>query len=535
VLAFGNNLNDNRIYLEAHNSTFTGSANELALTGYSGQPAPLISFYADTTYASGSVGIGTSPSNRLSVAGSADISGSVGIGVPNPFATLHVRGGNGPSGGPFPGGTPLLVENNGSCYLGLSAPSSNESGILFGNSTSAADASLYYNNGVTPRGLQFRTNGSETRLSITQSGNIGIGTANPVAHLEVAGGEVRLPAGAGNTQPSFLTHFNLSGNGANYIRGQTIIADSGGSVGIGTNSPGVRLDVAGDIRAVGHPDSTFLSAGGFIEMTGPNPYIDFHFGNDPSDFNARIINNEDGQLTIATPGSHPNVPLRVLGGREALPGSGGQVIIEREGQATKLVLGDNELLVRGGDQKLNLNADSGDVTIARSGTGLLGVGKDDPGFRIDLPNTANAQGRGRANDWVTYSSRRWKEDIEPIGDALPKLCRLQGVKFRWKAENGGTLGMGFVAEDVGATIPEIVQWEPDGENAQALAYGPITALAVEAIKEQQAQIDAHAGENQCLRDELESLRRQNEGLLKRMQSLEALLAGLADSRIGGGR
>ncbi len=111
-----------------------------------------------------------------------------------------------------------------------------------------------------------------------------------------------------------------------------------------------------------------------------------------------------------------------------------------------------------------------------------------PQFRLDLPNTAGAAGQGRANAWTTYSSRRWKENIRPIDGALDKVSRLEGVSFDWKPEQGGGHDIGFVAEDVGRVLPELVEWEPGGVWARSLKYDRMTAVAVEAVKEQQKQI-----------------------------------------------
>ena len=43
-----------------------------------------------------------------------------------------------------------------------------------------------YNSVATPDGLQFRTNGNVTRMSIDNGGNVGIGTADAATPLEVA-------------------------------------------------------------------------------------------------------------------------------------------------------------------------------------------------------------------------------------------------------------------------------------------------------------------------------------------------------------
>jgi hypothetical protein len=135
----------------------------------------------------------------------------------------------------------------------------------------------------------------------------------------------------------------------------------------------------------------------------------------------------------------------------------------------------------------------------------VGLGVTSPAFRLELPNIANADGRARANQWVTFSSARWKENVQTIEGALDTVKRLRGVSFDWKAEHGGKHDIGFVAEEVGKVVPEIVSWEKDGRWAQGLAYDRITALAVEAIKEQQGQIESLRQANATLQAQLDDL------------------------------
>lgn len=87
-------------------------------------------------------------------------------------------------------------------------------------------------------------------LIYARSGNVGIGTNNPQAPLEVAAGEIRFPwAGWG------FTHFNFGGS-ANYIRWTTLIADTWWNVGIGTASPNawLKLHVAWKVGAAEYCD-----------------------------------------------------------------------------------------------------------------------------------------------------------------------------------------------------------------------------------------------------------------------------------------
>ena len=106
---------------------------------------------------------------------------------------------------------------------------------------------------------------------------------------------------------------------------------------------------------------------------------------------------------------------------------------------------------------------------------------------ITLPNRSDATGSVKANAFLSYSSRRYKENIVPIVDPVNKIKNLQGVMFDWRSS--GQRDMGFIAEEVGKIIPEIVSFDENGTDADAMDYLKLTALLVEAVKVQQERID----------------------------------------------
>ncbi len=59
ALVLNHNTNDNRVYMEAYNSTNNGSATELLLTGYQGQSMPLLTLKANTTSIAGKTNVVT--------------------------------------------------------------------------------------------------------------------------------------------------------------------------------------------------------------------------------------------------------------------------------------------------------------------------------------------------------------------------------------------------------------------------------------------------------------------------------------------
>jgi hypothetical protein len=153
--------------------------------------------------------------------------------------------------------------------------------------------------------------------------------------------------------------------------------------------------------------------------------------------------------------------------------------------------------------------------------GNIGVNLGKPAtVGLQLPNDAGPGGTILANALEQYSSRRWKQEVRPIEDALAKVRRLEGVSFRWTEDQGGQADLGFIAEDVGEVLPELVVWEDDGVNARSLRYDRIVAVAVEGIKAQQEQIETLRASNAELASQVELLKSQYAALARRLAELE---------------
>jgi hypothetical protein len=79
-----------------------------------------------------------------------------------------------------------------------------------------------------------------------------------------------------------------------------------------------------------------------------------------------------------------------------------------------------------------------------------------------------------------------KENIQTVSAALDKVMQLRGVSFDWR--DGPDSGLGVVAQEVEAVVPEMVHTDEDGY--KFVRYSQISALLIEAMKEQQAHIEA---------------------------------------------
>ena len=98
------------------------------------------------------------------------------------------------------------------------------------------------------------------------------------------------------------------------------------------------------------------------------------------------------------------------------------------------------------------------------------------------------------NDIVAFSSSdiRFKENIQPIENALEKISKISGNTYDWKAENKIEHGyegndVGVIAQEIEAVLPQLVQTRENG--FKAVKYDKLVALLIEGIKEQQLQIE----------------------------------------------
>jgi len=90
-------------------------------------------------------------------------------------------------------------------------------------------------------------------------------------------------------------------------------------------------------------------------------------------------------------------------------------------------------------------------------------------------------------DVIAFSDARVKEDVRTVENALDKVTKLRGVTYIKKDEENKKRKMGVIAQEVLEVLPEVVHEDNDGY--YGVSYGNIVGVLIEAIKEQQKQID----------------------------------------------
>ena len=349
-------------------------------------------------------------------------------------------------------------------------------------------------------------------LTAQAGGNVGIGTASPGQRLEVAGqvysstGGFRFPD---NTLQATAATTTTASNGltktgndvalGGTLAGAVTIAQAGnafsltgGNVGIGTGSPG-------------HPLAVQASGGGamlgFYTSAGADKYnwSLTNGGLNLSESNVaggRLFVQDGGNVGIGT--TTPTQQLDVAGGILAR-GSG---LISNQGAYLQWNrsggLGETWLLNQKGGGSGGIffgasdNVSSGSNTVTEwarfDSNGNLGLGTTSPGQKLTVIGQICASGGLNCT-----SDGRYKRDVVPVPGALASVLRLRGVTYYWKQAEfpekqfSARRQLGFIAQEIEPYYPEMVTTDADGY--KSVDYSRLTPVLVEALKEQQAQIE----------------------------------------------
>ena len=136
---------------------------------------------------------------------------------------------------------------------------------------------------------------------------------------------------------------------------------------------------------------------------------------------------------------------------------------------------------------------------------FVGIGTSGPAYTLDV------NGQVHATCFPTSSDVRFKKNIVPLENALEKVLALRGVSYEWNefihsVRDGYDLNVpiiGMIAQEVEKIIPQVVgTWKLNDEltDAKALEYQRLVPYLIEAIKEQQKQIDQLKSDVKTLMD-----------------------------------
>ena len=448
--------------------------------------------------------------------------GYVGIQTVSPLAPLSVMG-QVVIGGPYRGDAALHIMQSYGCCGRLTQINTTGNSLPAVNlmaDTNSSGGNEWWAWGVNNNTWTIQpTTGfyGSTGLFINSSGNVGIGNTSPSATLEVNGlisadGGIALGTlGATNRRAIWLATVSdcnhaiysdygtpcgytspTGSNDSEYINyygglvfqpratgtasyfnsaGNLII---NGSVGIGKPSPLASLDVMGELRV-----SNTTGTGG-------------DYDNYPVRIDAYYSGN--AMKIFANSG---NEYFGVYNYNQTALGLSGNVGVGVTTPNSKLQVNGALQVNSGGPLEIYFN-DNGECC---GGTGDTGIGHPGDGTLTFWSN--NAVDMQIANNVVSVtgtitatSDRRLKQNIKPLAGALSKLDQLRGISFEWNrlstsiGHKEGEKAIGMIAQEVQKVYPQLVVATKNGKQEYlSIDYGKFTAVLLQAIKEQQKEIE----------------------------------------------
>ncbi len=335
----------------------------------------------------------------------------------------------------------------------------------------------YIRNGTTVQtAANFIINGNGTVL-----GTLTGGIVNATTQFNINNNRVLTKFGVNN-----LFVGTLAGADNGGIQ-NTMVGDSAGHDNTGDENAYFGF-VAGQNSTTGSDNSFFGSSSGLANSTGSENSF---FGKEAG--NANTTGNNNTIIGASADVGSNNLTNATAIGYQALAG-----------QSNSLILGS----VTG-------------INGANSFTDV-GIGTTTPTDRLHVVGrirveTLGAAGtlelcRNASNQIASCSSSlRYKTGISPFSSGLHLVNRLQPISFSWK--DGGMRDVGLGAEDVAAVEPLLVTYNEKGE-VEGVKYDRIAVVLLNAIKEQQAQIDKQETENNTLKSEIEEQKKQLSAIRK---------------------
>jgi len=311
---------------------------------------------------------------------------------------------------------------------------------------------------------------------IYQNGGIGINTTTPHYSLDVYG-HINSASGYLIGGSLVMTMPGGPSNGNLALGFQALLNNNGGTYNTAIGQNALQSTTSG-------AENTAVGAGALESNVGTQNTAT---GFDALTYNTDGIENTAdgfGALGGSTSGnSNTAVGWNALGGN-TLGSNNIAVGFEAAGD----VSGGNSNNIHIGN--VGASADSGTIRIGTSGTQTsffaAGIRGTTTGDNNAVPVLIDSNGQLG----TVSSSRRFKEDIQDMGDASRDLMRLHPVTFRYKKPfNDGSqpIQYGLIAEEVAEVYPDLVARSADGQ-IETVKYQLLDPMLLNEVQRQQAQI-----------------------------------------------
>jgi hypothetical protein len=343
-------------------------------------------------------------------------------------------------------------------------------------------------------GKTLNVTGTATLPAATTLGGataVSISGTQTLTNKTIAFGSNTLTDVASTNTSQTLTNKTLTNPTINGFTGDTSVInigsgqlykDASGNVGIGTSSPGSRLDVAG----------VWPSGSALVRIQTTTALASFGIAGfglfDSNGDRISSLQHDSGALTLMNQLNSPLVFGTNNTERMRIDSSGNLLIGATSG-INKLLVDDPVDRAQAAAQ-FNIKGSGYNLVMHLDGTAAY-IGQNSNGRVLRMysgSNTAVGVNLGAGgNSWGTYSDERVKDIIEPIKNGIEILLGLRTVIGKYKFDETNKRRVFLIAQDVQKVLPEAVIEDTSGD--LSLQYQDLIPVLVKAIQEQQAIIN----------------------------------------------
>ncbi|WP_165903787.1 tail fiber domain-containing protein [Hymenobacter gummosus] len=391
--------------------------------------------------------------------------------------------------------------------------------------------------------FRIRPGAPTSSVDISATGNVGIGTNSPQAKLDVQGNvkilganTLEFGAGVANKQAAAGTigYGNLTADALNIVGAGTTNNDrkielhAGGGVTVqgGASASGLTLRVANGNTPGLRLDQ--LGAGGWGTQV-------WDLAGNEANFFVRDVTNGSRLPFRIRPGA-PTSSLDIsAAGNVGVGLAAPQAKLHVDGSVKINAANTLEF----GAGLTGKQTDAGTIgygNLTADALNIVGAGTSTADRKVAIYSEGGLTVTGNLtlNGVVASSSdARLKTAVRPLAGALAGVQALRGRRYRFKPGQGPQgEQLGFLAQELEQVYPELVSTGPDG--LKAVNYAQLTPVLVEALKEQQRQIEqlraeVAAGQAQ-LRQQQAQASAGTVALEQRLRALENLLGARAGGK-----
>ncbi len=390
------------------------------------------------------------------------------------------------------------------------------------------------------------------RMTIDETGDLGIGVTSPSEKLHVNGGNVL--ASRDVTTQSLTRHLTLggarNGSGSPFARIDFQNYDNNGGLtdyvgaSIRTNNSGDETD-KGNLRFLTYNGSLsermVITEAGLVGIgeTSPQASLDVvdqavignvSIGSESTD---QGTSNLAGDGFAVTPWLYTNAveaqdergsaSTLITVGNDGTYGAADQIHFVTSGNSQMSIASDGKVGIdKTPDTDLHIRQSQQSIT---SGTGGIKLETSSDAtdywrmYHSGIYLSFNLQGSRVAyintnGSWTVDSDRSLKKNIHSMPSVLDRVLQLRPVKYHYNEQsNTDKQSIGFIAQETLPLFPEMVV---EGENGKlGMTYSTAGIIALKAIQEQQAQIEA-----------LQARNRELEAQVAKINQLEAAIEAL---------